>query len=159
VEQIFITACRRSGHCPVLSQHDSIASDPFRRHIARREAKVSTWLVWSRSAHRAAQDRGAQLTETAVSPPVFSGGINSGRAERVHVERQRKPVTGGQHTASYSGCPGFKSRPGDPVSWLKVSVAFLSPSRQIIYVKLSNDCFLWRRRQINNSPIYIYIYI
>jgi hypothetical protein len=33
--------------------------------------------------------------------------------------------------ASYAGGPGFKSQPGDWLAWLRISVAFLSLSRQM----------------------------
>jgi hypothetical protein len=43
--------------------------------------------------------------------------------------------------ASYSGGPGFKSRPGDRVSCFR---GFLGPSRQtpVCYLKLGRDFFL-----------------
>jgi hypothetical protein len=46
--------------------------------------------------------------------------------------------------ASYSGGPGFKSRPGGRLPWLRVFMVFLSPSRQMLgqYLKLGHDRFL-----------------
>jgi hypothetical protein len=46
--------------------------------------------------------------------------------------------------ASYTEGPWFKSRPGNPLSWLKFSVVFLNPSRQVLeqYLKADNDRFL-----------------
>jgi hypothetical protein len=49
-------------------------------------------------------------------------------------------------SASYSGGPGFKSRPADMLSRLRIFVVFLGPSMQMLeycrYIKLGHDRFL-----------------
>jgi hypothetical protein len=66
-------------------------------------------------------------------------------------------------SASYSGCPWFKSRPGNSLSWLRLFMVFFSPSRQILglYLKLGHDHFLIHPFQfiIHLSPIHYTLYI
>jgi hypothetical protein len=58
----------------------------------------------------------------------------------LHVLITTKPSDRVVNTPSlYSGDPGFKSRPGDQLSLLRISVDFLSPRRY--YLKLSHNSF------------------
>jgi hypothetical protein len=69
--------------------------------------------------------------------PTDISGFNSKSWSERHGRMVRIP-------ASYSGGPGFKSRPGDRLSWVRTFVVLRRPSRQIPgeYLKLSHDHFL-----------------
>jgi hypothetical protein len=80
------------------------------------------------------------LQALSYSLPLHCGRPSSVSSSSFHTERRRVVNT----PASYSGGPGFKRRPGDRLSWLRVFVVFLSPSRPTreSALKLGHDRFL-----------------
>jgi hypothetical protein len=97
--------------------------------------------------------RGDQRITIAVNtlrwiPPVTSFNFLSASSDHVRLltytksTERRAPV--GSTPASYSGGSGFKSRPGDRLSWHRLLAVFICPSRQMLewYLKLGYYSFL-----------------